>query len=53
MNGKKKFLKGMNIGCCRRCILRCQGKEETIAHKYIGDRWPEVKEAPDPSLIVW
>lgn len=53
MNGKKKFLKAMNIGCCKRCWIRCQGKQDEIAHKYLGGKWPEVKSAPDPTLIMW
>ena len=53
MNGKAKFLKAMNISSCRRCIIRCQGKQDTIEHKYIGGKWPVFEPAPDPSLIVW
>ena len=53
MNGKEKFLKAMDIGCYRRCCLRCQKKEDTIAHKYLANKWPSVKTAPDPSLIIW
>ena len=53
MNGKKKFLKAMNVGGCQRCCLRCKKNQGSIAHKYIGGRWPIVEAAPDPSLITW
>ena len=53
MNGKKKFLEAMNIGCCKRCTKMCSNKHDEIMHKYLGGRWPEVKEATHPSLILW
>lgn len=43
----------MDINSCKRCWLRCQGKQDAIAHKYLGGKWPEVKPAPDPTLIEW
>ena len=30
MNGKEKFIKALDIGCCKRCILRCQKKHDVI-----------------------
>ena len=53
MNGKRKFLKAMNIGACKRWCLRMKKKQDTIEHKYMAGSWPEVVSAPDPSLIVW
>ena len=53
MNGKKKFLKAMDINCCRRGIMRCKKQDDEIAHKYISGKWPHVESAPDPSLIIW
>ena len=53
MTGKEKFLKAMDISSCRRCIMRCQKRHDEIAHKYIAGKWPTIKEAPDPSLILW
>ena len=53
MNGKRKFIKAMDIGCCKRFILRCKKREDEIAHKYISGKWPQVESAPDPSLILW
>ena len=53
MNGKNKFIKAMDINCCKRCCLRCQKKHDEIAHKYIAGKWPTVHEAPDPTLILW
>lgn len=53
MIGKQKFLKAMDINACRRCCLRCSKKDDEIAHKYLAGRWPDVKTAPDPSLIIW
>ena len=43
----------MDVSSCRRCILRCQKKEDEIAHKYISGKWPHIEAAPDPSLILW
>lgn len=54
MNGKKKFLKDMQKGCCGRFMhkrLFCGLKRNN--HKYLGGNWPHVYEAPDPSLIQW
>jgi len=42
MNGKEKFLKAMDINGCKRCMLRCQNKGDTISHKYMAGKWPEV-----------
>jgi len=53
MNGKKKFIEAMDINACKRCCLKCQKKDDTIAHKYLGGKWPLVENAPDPSLILW
>ena len=53
MNGKDKFIKALDINCCKRCILRCQKKQDVIAHKYLAGKWPTVLEAPDPTLILW
>ena len=35
----------MKCGCC--------GKRSEIEHKYLGNSWPTVDTAPDPSLIIW
>lgn len=43
----------MDINSCQRWWLRCKKKDETIAHKYLGGKWPKVMTAPDPSLIMW
>ena len=54
MLGKEKFLKAMKVGCCKRfCMKYCKGQGEMIDYKYLGNRWPEVHQAPDPSLILW
>ena len=53
MNGKEKFLKAMNIGCCKRMFMRCNKQGKELEHKYLANRWPEVNEATDPSLILW
>ena len=47
----------------RRCVLKCEGRHKEIAHKYLGEakgacacgtgKWPEIKNATDPSLILW
>ena len=43
----------MNVNKCRRCIIHCKKDHDKIAHKYLGEKWPKVSSAPDPSLIVW
>ena len=53
MNGKQKFLKAMDIGCCKRCRLRCKNQGDTIKHKYLAGDWPAVEPATDPTLILW
>ena len=53
MNGKQKFLKAMDIGCWKRCRLRCSNKLGPIEHKYIAGDWPDVESATDPTLILW
>ena len=35
----------MHCGCC--------GDKAEIEHKYLANRWPTVREAPHPSLIIW
>jgi hypothetical protein len=49
MNGKSKFLNDMKRGCCKPNI--CSRKRDE--YKYLGGYWPEVSDAPDPSLIEW
>lgn len=49
MNGKKKFIKAFKIGRCRRC---CMSKEK-VGHKYIDGKWPLVRTAHEPSVIIW
>jgi len=53
MNGKEKFMKAMNIGICKRCIMKCKRQSDELDHKYLGGRWPTVTDATDPSLILW
>ena len=43
----------MDINSCSRCILRCQKKGDALEHKYLGGKWPEVRVAPDPTLVNW
>ena len=31
----------------------CQGRRNGLKHKYLGNRWPKVSDAEDPSLIIW
>ena len=50
MNGKKKFLKAMDVGTCKRL---CPCGDKSLKAKYLGNRWPAVSEAPDPTLIIW
>ena len=33
--------------------MKCQGRQHEIEHKYIGGRWPQIEDAPDPTLIKW
>ena len=49
MNGKTKFLNAMNASWGRR-ICDCN---RSLRNKYLGNRWPVVSEAPDPTLIIW
>ena len=53
MNGKEKFMKAMNIGCCKRNLMICRGEKDEIDHKYLGGRWPTVQDSTHPSLILW
>lgn len=54
MNGKIKFLKEMNMSWLKRLWIRCRRRYNTIQHKYIGNRWPQINEiAPHPSQIQW
>ena len=53
MNGKTKFMKAMRRSWCRRKCPRWYSYNQKEAHKYIGGRWPRVKSAPDPTLILW
>ena len=46
-------MKALNIGCCKRAIMRCKNQHSDIEHKYLGGRWPTVNHATDPSLILW
>lgn len=48
MSGKQKMIEAYNVGKCRRCCNYSKYK-----HKYINGVWPEVKEAPEPSVIIW
>ena len=43
----------MDIGCCKRAVMKCRKQHEAIEHKYFGGKWPKVKSAPDPTLINW
>jgi hypothetical protein len=54
MNGKNKFLDAMEVSCLRKFFIRrimCQDKKHEF--KYLSGHWPEVIEAPDPTLIEW
>lgn len=63
MNGRDKFLNAFKIGACKRCYLRCKGREREIAHKYISGIeaegscgrssgvWPKISPVVDPTLI--
>jgi len=53
MNGKKKFIKAFELNCCQRIAMICRCKKDRLRHKYIGDRWPQIGESPDPTLIMW
>jgi hypothetical protein len=54
MNGKQKFKDAFaHHNKCQRFVLRCRGRHNEIAHKYIGETWPRVEDAPDPTLINW
>ena len=53
MNGKDKFLKAMDIGCCTRCCMKCKKTDDLIAHKYMQGKWPAIAPATDPTLILW
>lgn len=46
-------MKELEMGQVSRCFTICFGKKETLDHKYIHGRWPEIVEAPDPLLIIW
>ena len=50
MNGKQKFMKAMSVGRCRR-FFTCGDRSLRIRH--LGNRWPVVSDAPDPTLIIW
>eukprot|EP00347_Sterkiella_histriomuscorum_P019608 403340984 len=50
MNGKEKYIRSMKrIGLCRRIC----GNKQAFRHKYLDESWPEVKYAPEPSVILW
>jgi hypothetical protein len=55
MNGREKFLRAIEVNSFTRFWYRCMKRDRFngLQHKYIGGRWPEVKIAPDPSLIQW
>ena len=53
MLGKQKFKAAMDLNKCRRCCLICRGRRVEIGHKYMGGKWPKVREPTDPSLILW
>ena len=55
MNAREKFLRAIEVSEWQRVWYRCfkKSKYSELKHKYIGGRWPEVKVAPDPSLIQW
>lgn len=57
MNGKEKFQRAFKIGAVRRCVLKCEGRQNEIKHKYLGEdgklTWPSIKNPTDPSLIQW
>lgn len=58
MNGKKKFLRALdknNLTCWNRSKVRC-GCEKDIPElkdKLIGGTYPEILDAPNPTLILW
>ena len=61
MNGKTKFQRAFKIGAVRRCALRCEGRNDVLQHKYLGEphgrcscgvgKWPQILDSPDPTLI--
>lgn len=58
MNGKQKFMDSLNrskLSCKHRCMLSCgcQRRVKELEHKLIGGMYPEVADAPDPTLILW
>ena len=58
MNGKQKFMSALNrskLSCNHRCMLSCgcQRRVKELEHKLIGGLYPEVTDAPDPTLILW
>ena len=42
----------MTFWCCCKCGSCCEDPH-LLRSKYLGARWPSVREAPDPSLIIW
>ena len=57
MNGKRKFIEAMNVNCCKRnCYNYCiclRHRRSEVDYKFLGNRWPTVTDAPDPSQIIW
>lgn len=54
MNGKNKFLDAMEMSCLKKfCVRRIMCQDKQNAYKYLSGHWPEVIEAPDPTLIEW
>jgi hypothetical protein len=58
MNGKQKFKECLNpskLSCKHRCMLSCgcQHKVKELDHKLLGGMYPQIRDAPDPTLILW
>jgi hypothetical protein len=58
MNGKTKFLNALDknrLSCKSRCLVSCgcPHKVPELKDKLIGGSYPEVQEAPNPTLIIW
>jgi len=47
----------MDVNCCKRyCYNFCpcfKHRKSEVDYKYLGERWPEITDAPDPTLIIW
>ena len=43
----------MRVSSTKRCCINCCGEKSLIDYKYLGKNWPVIKDAPDPTLILW